>query len=480
MHTPPVLYILGLLLCGLAAVMLLPAGLDALVAHPDWKSFVISAGVTGGVGALLAIITYSPEPVELDLRQSFLLTASSWVVLPAFAALPLIGVGVSYTDAFFEAVSGLTTTGSTVMTGLDTLPYGILFWRALLQWIGGIGIIVMAIVLLPFLRVGGMQLFRTESSEQSEKIIPKAFHFVAYIAAAYTSLTALCALSFAIAGMSGFDAICHAMTTLSTGGYSNHDASFGFFDSRLMQWIATLFMISGAVPFVAYIRMLRGDERKIWDDVQIRGLIRFLTSIILILTVWRVASADAEPFTALTEAAFNVTSVVTTTGFASTDYSLWGPAALGGFLFLTFVGGCAGSTSGGIKIYRFQVLWIVLRAKLRQLMSPHRIVSMRYGSRSIPSDVPEAVLAFLTAFLGTVAVFTFALSLMGLDLITALTASATAITNVGPGLGEIIGPAGNFAPLPDGAKWLLSLAMLFGRLEIFTLLLLLDPEFWRP
>ncbi|MGK2742161.1 TrkH family potassium uptake protein [Tepidicaulis sp. LMO-SS28] len=479
MHINPVVHIVGLLLCGLAGVMLLPALVDIAYAHPDWQSFVISAAVTGGIGGLLVILTHSKERVELDLKQSFLLTASCWVVLPAFAALPLIGIGLSYTDAFFEAVSGITTTGSTVISGLDTLPYGILLWRALLQWVGGIGIIVMAIVLLPFLRVGGMQLFRIESSERSEKIVPQAFKFVAYIASAYAALTAFCVLGYRLAGMSAFDAICHAMATLSTGGYSTHDASFGYFGTLSAQWVGTLFMIAGALPFVVYVKFMRGNRGSFWQDQQVHGFLYFLAAVIAIITFWRVQVSETDFWTAFTEAAFNITSIVTTTGFASTDYSLWGPAAVGAFFFLTFVGGCAGSTSGAIKIYRFQILWTLMRAKLLQLTSPNRIVPMHYNGQRIPKDVPDSVLAFLTAFMGTVAAFTFALTLMGLDFVTALTASATAITNVGPGLGEVVGPAGNFTSLPDGAKWLLSLAMLFGRLEIFALLLLFDPAFWR-
>ncbi|GAB6052966.1 TrkH family potassium uptake protein [Magnetospira thiophila] len=479
MEFKPIFRIVGALLLGLAATMLIPAAADAVQDNPDWIPFVLSAAITAFVGGLLVLATLSPDPLRLDIRQTFLLTAACWIIVPSFSALPFIGLGHGYTDAFFEAMSGMTTTGSTVFTGLDTFPVGVLLWRALLQWAGGVGIIVMAIVMLPYLRVGGMQLFRTESSGESEKIAASAFHMTAWILGVYTALTLLCAVLFGLEGMTPFDAVCHAMTTLSTGGYSNHDASFGFFPSPAAQWTGTLFMILGALPFVAYIKQMKGHRRALIDDPQIRGFVLFLTLTILLLSVWLENARGVEFLTALRLVAFNVVSVVTTTGFASEDYGSWGAAAVGAFFMLTFVGGCAGSTSGAIKIYRFQVLRIVVRAHVLKLISPHRVVPMSYGGKALGTDVPTSVLAFLAVFLGTVAMFSVVLSAMGLDLVTAVTASATAITNVGPGLGPIIGPAGNFATLPDAAKWILALAMMMGRLEVFTVLILFNRDFWR-
>ncbi len=475
----PIVHTLGLLLVVLAVVMLLPALVDVAQGSSDWRSFVVSAGATLFAGGLCILGTRDNQPFQLGLRQAFLLTTLAWLVLPAFAALPLAQLGIGYTDAFFEAMSGMTTTGSTVLAGLDGLPPGILLWRSLLQWVGGIGIVVMAIVLLPFLRIGGMQLFRTESSEQSDKIVPRAFHLVSGIGAIYVGLTILCALLYGIVEMSPFDAINHAMTTLATGGYSTHDASFGHFTRPATHWLGTLFMIAGALPFVAYLRFVRGDTRAIVDDPQIRALAVFFVLVVGATGVWLVLARDMPVEEAFRQAAFNIVSVVTTTGFASTDYTLWGPGAVALFFVLTFLGACAGSTSGGIKVYRHLVIWQLIRAKLQRLTSQHQVVRVRYGGRPLPEDVPSAVLAFVAALLGMTGLFTMALGFLGLDLVTALSASATAITNVGPGLGPIVGPAGNFASLPDAAKWLLSLAMLLGRLEIFTVLLLLTPGFWR-
>jgi trk system potassium uptake protein len=475
----PIVHILGLLLVTLAATMLVPAVVDVAQDNADWQSFVISAAATLFVGGLFILAARDNQPFQLNIRQAFLLTTLAWILVPAFAALPLAYIGHGYTDAFFEAMSGLTTTGSTVFAGLDGLPPGILLWRSLLQWIGGVGIIVMAIVLLPFLRIGGMQLFRTESSEQSDKIVPRAFHLVAGIGAIYCGLTVLCAVLYGIVEMSPFDAINHAMTTLATGGYSTHDASFGHFTRPATHWIATVFMLAGGLPFVAYLRFVRGDSRALADDPQVRALVVFFVLVIGATGTWLALTQDLATEEAFRLAAFNIVSVVTTTGYASTDYTLWGPGAVALFFVIMFLGSCAGSTSGGIKVYRHLVIWQLIRAKLQRLTSQHQVVPLRYGGRKIPDDVPSAVLAFVAALLGTTGLFTIALGFLGLDLVTALSASATAITNVGPGLGPIIGPAGNFASLPDAAKWLLCLAMLLGRLEIFTVLLLLTPGFWR-
>jgi trk system potassium uptake protein TrkH len=475
----PVARVVGVMLCGLAGVMLVPAAVDAVYANPDWIAFVQSAAVTGFIGGAMVLASQQGRTFELNLRQAFLLTVACWLAVTAFSALPFLGLGLDYTDAFFEAISGITTTGATVISGLDRLPPGVLLWRSLLQWVGGLGIIVMAIVILPFLRVGGMQLFQTESSERSEKVVPSAFDLSAWIAVIYLVLTAVCALLYGIGEMSAFDAINHAMATLATGGYSTHDASFAYFKSPLTQWTGTVFMVAGALPFVVYIRFVKGEHRAFWRDPQVRGLVRFLVGTSVAMAAWLWWTRDIAFHDALTLTAFNITSVVTTTGFANDDYRLWGPLAVGAFMVFTFVGGCSGSTSGALKIYRHQVLWTVVRSQLLRLVTPRRVVILRYGGRTLPPDVPASVLAFVAVYMATVALFTVALAAMGLDLETAFSASATALGNVGPGLGPIIGPAGNFTPLPDAAKWILSAAMLLGRLEIFSLLVLLDPQFWR-
>lgn len=478
----PILHICGMLLIVMAAAMLIPALADIASSNPDWMVFAASAAVTLFLGGSLLLATRTGRTIELSRRQAFALTTSAWISVSLVGALPFLFYGgkLDLADAMFEAISGLTTTGSTVISGLEAQPPGILLWRSMTQWIGGVGIILMAIIMLPFLGVGGMQLFETESSERSGRIVPRARQFVAYISMIYTGLTALCFLLYWALGMTPFDAFNHAMTSISTGGYSTHDASFGYFEEPALHWTATVFMMAGGIPFVAYIRFVRGHPGALFNDVQIRAFVGFLLLVALALGLWLFVSDRAGSLEeGLRLAAFNVVSIVTTTGYATTDYTLWGAFAIGLFFALTFIGGCTGSTAGGIKIYRHQILWTAVKAYIRQLTRPHRVEVLSYGGLHVSRDIQASVLAFLAVFVGAFSLTAVLLAAMGLDFVTAISASATAFTNVGPGLGEIIGPAGNFASLPDGAKWVLSGAMLLGRLELFTVLILFDPDFWR-
>jgi trk system potassium uptake protein TrkH len=431
------------------------------------------------MGGLLVLYAYEDRTVRLGVKEGFLLTTLAWIVVAGFAAIPFIGLGLTYTDAFFETMSGLTTTGATVIVGLDRLPRGVLLWRALLCGIGGLGIIAMAILILPFLRIGGMQLFQTESSDRSEKILPRALHLMLATAGVYLGLIVACALTYALLGMTLFDAVCHALPTLATAGFSTHDESFAFFRSPAIEVSGTLFMALGAMPFVVFIKAFRGSPAALWGDAQVRGFVTFLAAVSFILAAWLMTTREISFAEALRASAFNVTSIVTTTGFISTDYQLWGTFAVGVFLLLTFVGGCSGSTAGAIKIYRLQIAGILTRSHFLHLISPSRVVTLVYNGRRLPEDVPFSVVAFLAIYMTTVGIFTVLLTGMGLDLVTSLSAAATTMGNVGPGLGETIGPAGNFSTLPAAAKWVLSLAMMLGRLELFTVLVLLRPEFWR-
>jgi len=469
----------GITLCALAALMLLPALVDLVDNNRDWQVFLVSSVLTFFIGGLLVFSGIDLERNDIELKEGFVLTTLSWVVTAGFSALPFVGLGLNYTDAYFESMSGLTTTGSTVLSGLDNLPRGILLWRSLLQGLGGIGIVVTAIVMLPFLRVGGMQLFHTESSDRSEKFMPRSAQLIGAITQIYVGLIALCAMVYGLLGMTAFDAICHALTTVSTGGFSTHDASFAFFTSPALQWTSIVFMVLGALPFVALIRIMNGHSGGVWRDTQVHGFVGFLVGVSIVLAIWLAETRGLAFSDALLLAAFNVVSITTTTGYANNDYMEWGPFAIGLIFLLTFVGGCAGSTAGGIKIYRFQVTGLLIKGHFLSLMSPHRISPLRYNRRRLPEDVPFSIIAFLAIYMATVAFFTLLLAGLGIDLITALSASATAVGNVGPGLGDTIGPVGSFAPLPIAAKWALSAAMLLGRLELFTVLVLLRPEFWR-
>ncbi len=476
----PVFRVLGSLLTAFSVFMLAPLLVAPTPFEQPGAAFVLSALATAFFGLVLIVLSPSAGAFEMTRRQGFLLTSLAWTILPAFGGLPLMAHGLTFTDAYFEATSGLTTTGSTVMSGLDGADPSILLWRSLMQGFGGMGVIVLGIIMMPFLRVGGMQLFHTESSDTSEKIVAKAFDLAVWIAAIYWGLVALCAGTYKVLGMTWFDAINHAMTTIATGGLSTHDSSFAFFESRPILWAGVVFMIAGALPFVAFIRLARGKFHSFVTDIQLRGFLTFLAAAILLIAVTRTIRSETPFGEALTHAAFNIVSIVTTTGYASEDYQLWGPFAVGAFFILTFVGGCSGSTAGGIKIYRFQILGRLALAHLTRIVSPNRVYPLLYHDRKIDDEVAFSILSFLVVMLFSLVLATFIQMWVGVDLVTALTGSAQAFANVGPGLGDVIGPAGNFQPLPDVAKWVLAITMILGRLEFFTVLVLLTPAFWRP
>jgi len=476
-----ILSIIGILLVILGLAMLIPAAVDLFVNDQDWQVFSVAAAVALFVGGGL-FLSNRGASLELGGRQAFILTTVAWIALPAFAALPLTfsELNISYTDAFFEAMSGLTTTGSTVLTGLDDAPLGILLWRALLQWLGGIGIIVMAIAILPLLRIGGMQLFRMESSDASaEKAMPRLTEIVKTIAYIYLALSLICALSLWAAGMTFFEAVAHTMTTISTAGFSTSDGSVGYFNSPLIESIIVIFMILGALPFLMYLHLLQGKPGSFLTDSQVRVFLTIILIGIFLMVVWQMTEENLGFWLALRYATFNVTSIITGTGYATTDYNAWGGFAVTAFFFFMFIGGCAGSTSCGIKVFRFQVLAETVRCQLMQLIRPSGIFRPEYNRRTLGDDTISAVMSYIFLFLLTFAVLTIALSLTGLDFLTSISSAGTAIANVGPGLGEIVGPAGSFKSLPDTAKWLMALGMLLGRLELFTVLVLFSRRFWQ-
>ena len=464
----------------LALAMCLPAVADAAVYNPDWQVFALASAFTLLIGVMLMITARSPSR-SLNQRQAFVLTTLSWTAIPAFAALPFTfsELDLSYTDAFFEAMSGITTTGSTVLTGLDFAPPGILLWRALLQWLGGIGIVAMAIAILPMLQVGGMQLFRTESSDRSDKVLPRAAQLIAFIGFIYLSFTLLCALAYWLAGMTGFEAVAHSMSTIATGGFSTSDQSVGRFASPAVDAIAVTFMLIGSLPFVLYLRALRGNPGALWRDSQVRWFLTIVLLAIGSIAAYLYVRMDLGVGKALQLASFNVVSIITGTGYATADFGLWGSFPLTLFLFLMVIGGCAGSTTCGIKIFRFQVLYATAVTQIRHLLEPHGVFIAYYNGKPIAESVSDSVMFFFFLYAASFAAIATGLGLIGLDFLTAMSGAATAISNVGPGLGDVIGPAGTFVSLPDSAKWLLSLGMLLGRLELFTVLVMLAPAFWR-
>jgi trk system potassium uptake protein TrkH len=436
-----------------------------------------------GVGLVLTFRPGADQPIgRISLRSAFLVTALGWLVMPVFAALPfmLASEPLSLTDAVFEAVSGVTTTGSTVIAGLDGYSQGLLLWRSMLQWIGGVGIILMAVVLLPFLRVGGMQLFQLESSDRSaDRVIPQAGALIVWIVGIYVALSVVCAIAYATAGMTAFDAVNYAMTTLSTGGFATHDLSIGAYDSAAIRWIATGFMLAGALPFVAYVKLIRSRREDVLADSQIRWFLGGLIVLIAAAEIARWIKLGDDAAGTLSHTAMNIVSIITTTGYASEDYQLWGHGFVGLFFAITFFGGCAGSTAGGIKVYRFQLLFLVARDYMRGLYDPNVVKPLHYAGKLIDDELTHAVLAFIAIYVGATSVGAVLLAMTGLDFSTALSGAAQAIGNVGPGVGAVIGPRGDFSDVPDLAKWVLIGLMLLGRLELFSVLVLFDPRFWR-
>ncbi|WP_240776281.1 TrkH family potassium uptake protein [Nitrincola alkalilacustris] len=475
----PLLFVYGVLLLCMSVLMAGVTLFAGLTGDSEFRVFLVSSCAVFVTGALLTVIFHTRR-FQLVSRQLYLLTTFSWVIMSLAGALPFYfsHYPLTVTDSIFEAVSGITTTGSTVISGLETLPESLLLWRSLLQWLGGLGVIGMAVSILPFLQVGGMRLFQTESSDWSDKSLPRLQDLARALLLTYLALTLACTTSYWLAGMTPFDAVNHAMTTVSTGGYATDDRSMGRFSPTIL-WISILFMLLGALPFVMIIGFLRKPSLVRLKDQQARGFVLIVATLALSQTLFLILYNKEDAFDALTQSVFNLMSVITTTGYASADYSSWGTFSFVLFFLATFIGGCSGSTSGGMKIFRFQLSSMFLKSQIHKLIHPSGVFSIRYNQKVVQDDIMLSAVAFSFMFFVALGVITSLLSMFGLDFITSLSGAATALTNVGPGLGDIIGPAGNFQPLPDGAKWLLAFAMILGRLELLTVMVLFTPMFWR-
>jgi len=480
MRLAPVFNILGLLTTMLAAAMLIPMAIDLYYGAADWQVFAVSALLTAFVGVAVWLATTRREPFELGLKQAFLLTNGAWILIGVFGALPFMfcELPLSPADAIFESVSGITTTGSTVLQQIEDASHGILIWRALLQWLGGVGIVVMAMAVLPMLSVGGMQLFRTESYDSAEKVVPRAAQLAGGIGLVYACLTAAWTAMLSVAGMEFFDAIAHAMTTIATGGYSTRTASIGAFDSVAIEWIIIFGMIAGSLPFAHYLAMLRGGWKPLLMDPQVRWFLTLLIAVTSLLC-WYLNATGMNLGSAIRQSSFNAVSIMTGTGFGSANFSAWGGFASTLLLMVMFIGGCGGSTTCGIKVFRLQVLATTARVQMSRLLRPHAVVLAYYNRRPVAPEVMDSVMGFFYIYILSFVLLAVLLGMTGLDFITALSGSATSISNVGPGLGNLIGADGNFSTVPDAAKWLMAFGMLLGRLEFFTVLVMLAPAFWR-
>lgn len=475
----PILFILGVLLCLLGISMLIPMIADLKTESEHWKTFFTCAILTGFFGGSLVLSTGNID-LTLNSRQVFVLTVCCWVTVCAFSALPFkfSALGMDSEDAFFEAVSGLTTTGATVIPYMDDVPTGLLLWRSILQWLGGIGVILMSILILPFLKVGGMQLFVTEATS-NQSSLPRAAKLGYSIIMVYTALSLICASCYMFAGMNAFDAVNHAMTTIATGGFSTRTDSISHFNSLPIELVALVFMTISGMPFLLFLKALRGKPNILFGDSQVKAYLATIAASAFVLWVCLVVWRDIPILWAFKDAIFTAVSVMTGTGFYTSDYALWGGFANTMLLFLMVVGGCAGSTTCGIRIFRFQVLYEAAKSQLRKLIYPSGVFFPRYNGRALPNSAVVSVMSFMFAFAALYVVGVLMMSFLGLDMMSSLSSVSAALANVGPGLGVVIGPTGSFHPLPEPAKWILSIYMIIGRLDIFTVLVLFTPYFWK-
>ncbi len=475
-----VLFYVGLLLTGLAVAMTVPALVDAAAGDRTWFAFILAAGINVFVGGGLMLATRH-EGRRFSLRDAFCLTVASWVAAAAFGALPFwfSALGLSYTDAFFESISGISSTGATILTSVDAAPPGILVWRAMLNWLGGLAFVVASSSVLPMLHIGGMQIFRAEGIDTPERLLPRAAEITSATGGLYLIATALTAVALWGAGMPRFDAVIHAMTTLSTGGFSTRDTQIQAFAGAWIPWILVAAMIFGSLPFVLYVEALRGRWRRLVLDAQVHGFLGILAAFAAAAFLWLWLGHGERPGSALENAVFNVTSMLSGTGLINGDFRQWGGFALTILFLLMFVGGCAGSTACGIKVFRFQIAYQVFRAQTAKLVQPHGMFVPYYNRQPVTDEVAAAVMGFFFLFAFTFAGLALGLAAFGVDLVSALSGAASILGNAGAAFGPLIGPTSNYASLPDGAKWLCSFGMLIGRLEVFTVFVLFWSGFWR-
>ena len=474
-----VFFTLGILQIILGISMIIPIIFQVIFNELD--SSFIGAGIITIVFGVLFSLSNLDHQKKLNLQQAFLLTALSWLSIAIFGSLPFIfsKLQLSITDAFFESMSGITTTGSTIITNLNNSPKSILVWRAILQWLGGIGIIVMAITLMPIMNVGGMQLFKISSNDASEKILPKSKQISQRLIIIYSILTLLCATFYKIFGMSYFDSLTHSMTTIATGGFSNYNESIGYFHSASIEITAIIFIILGSIPFITYIKFLSGNKKIFIVDPQIKSFLKIIFISIIILSIYLIFKNESISIKILRQVSFNVVSILTGTGYVTHEFDNWGSFPLIFFLILMFIGGCAGSTACGIKIFRIQILYVFIINQLKKIIYPRGIFFIKYDNNNVDDKFMSSIISFIYLYIAIFFIITALLSLSGLDFTTSISGAATSISNVGPGLGSTIGPNGNFSSLPDISKWILSFGMILGRLELFAILVLFLPSFWR-
>ncbi len=480
LDTRPIVHLIGLLGLAMGTLMLAPMAVDLQAGNDNWRAFARSAFLACLISGLAALSTRDALREGLGRRQSFLLTASLWAVLPSLGALPFVlgAPQAGLTHAYFEAMSGMTTTGTTVFTRLDDLPPGVLVWRSMLQWLGGLGIVVVALVFLPVLRVGGMQHFQSEAFDTMGKVLPRVYDISAALLQVYVGLTLAATAAYLAFGMSGFDAVNHAMTTIATGGFSTSDASFGRFTGPL-EYVSVLFMVLAGLPFIRFIQLLGGSWRAFLSDVQVRAFLRWTAYAVGVVILYRMATSDAGLADLLRGTLFNVVTLFTGTGYSSENVDEWGDFPLLVVVLVGFIGACTASTGCSLKVFRYLVLFEAIRSQMQRLRRPHEVQHLRLGGQRLEPDVISSVIVMFTVFVAGFMALSVALSLTGLELRTAITAAWTSICNVGPVYGPEVSASGAVEGFPLAAKWLMILGMYVGRLELLAVLVLLLPRFWR-
>lgn len=478
----PVGYILGLVLTALGVIMLVPLLLDLAVSSGNWRAFLESAGITGLFGATMALACRSGHDANdgFSVREAFLLTTGIWVFSPVFGALPfMIGAPqAGFTNAYFEAVSGITTTGSSVFPGLDHLPPGVLLWRGILNWLGGLGIAFVAMIFLPVMRVGGMQFFRTEGFDTMGKVLPRATDIAGRLLIFYVALTLACIVTYAAFGMTLFDAVVNAFATIATGGFSTSDASFGKYAGPA-EYAGSLFMILSALPYIRFVQMMGGSHRPLLRDPQVRTFLRWLGGAVALVVIYRLMTSNDGIEPIVRQSLFNITSIFTGTGFGTANVERWGPFAVVVSFAVGLIGGCSSSSSGAFSVFRTQILLLAIRAQIQKVHSPSRMAVIRYDGRVVDDEVLNPLIMYLTGYIMTIMVLSILVTLTGVDLESALMAIWTSIGNIGYVFGEATARTGTMVDFDTTAKWLMILAMLMGRLGMVAVFVLLLPRFWR-